>query len=222
VERPRNPDLAQRLFGGRPEHTLALVKAAWPAAVGPELARRTEVVALDRGLLRVKVGDAGWQRTLVRMRGEILVRLARVAGGAAPRALGFVVGEVAVGASSPRGAPASPGDAGSPGGAVDRSSADPVSPVRTELAGMTGHASTGPAPTWPVPALPAAVVAAAGAMPDDETRALFLRAAAAYLARFRPGQAGGGSGGSPGDGSGGAPAAGSGEGTGSGEGPAAA
>ena len=95
MERPRDPDLAARLFGARPEHTLALLRAAWPAAVGPELARRTEVVALDRGILRVKVPDLRWQRSLLRLRGDILSRLRSVAGAAAPRGLGFVAGELA-------------------------------------------------------------------------------------------------------------------------------
>jgi len=90
----RNPDLASRLFGASPEKALALMRAAWPAAVGPELARRTEVVALDRGILRIRVADATWQRGLVRMRGDILARLRRVAGSAAPRALGFLDGPV--------------------------------------------------------------------------------------------------------------------------------
>jgi hypothetical protein len=94
-ERPRDPDLAARLFGGRPEHTLALLRAAWPVAVGPELARRTQVVALDRGVLRIKVEDLRWQRTLLRMRGHILSRLRGVAAGAVPRGLGFVVGPLA-------------------------------------------------------------------------------------------------------------------------------
>jgi hypothetical protein len=95
MDRTRDPDLAVRLFGSRPEHTLALLRAAWPAAVGPEIARRTEVVALDRGILRLKVPDARWQRSLLRMRADILARLRSVAGGAAPRGLGFVVGRVA-------------------------------------------------------------------------------------------------------------------------------
>ena len=69
LDRTRDPDFAARIFGGRPEHTLALLRAAWPAAVGPDIARRTEVVALDRGVLRIKVPDAGWQRSLLRMRG---------------------------------------------------------------------------------------------------------------------------------------------------------
>ncbi len=94
MDRARSPDLAARLFGAKPEATLALLRAAWPAAVGDELARRTEVVALDRNVLRIKVPDMRWQRTLVRMRGVILERLRRVAGQAAPRGLGFVTGEV--------------------------------------------------------------------------------------------------------------------------------
>jgi hypothetical protein len=105
LDRTRDPDFAARFFGGRPEHTLALLRAAWPAAVGPDIARRTEVVALDRGILRIKVPDAGWQRNLLRMRGDILSRLRGVAGGAAPRGLGFVSGPVA---HAPQAAPPPP------------------------------------------------------------------------------------------------------------------
>jgi hypothetical protein len=107
MERTRDPDLAARLFGSRPEHTLALLRAAWPVAVGPELARRTEVAALDRGILRVKVPDLRWQRSLLRMRGDILERLRGVAGDAAPRGLGFVVGQIHAPAGPPR-APEAP------------------------------------------------------------------------------------------------------------------
>jgi hypothetical protein len=94
MDRARDPDLAARLFGARPEHRLALLRAVWPAAVGEELSRRTEVVALDRGVLRIRVSDLRWQRTLQRMRGPILGRLRRVAGQVAPGALGFVTGEI--------------------------------------------------------------------------------------------------------------------------------
>jgi len=94
MERPSQPDAALRIFGASPERRLALLRAAWPAAVGPEVARRAEVVALDGALLRVRVPDAGWQRQLLRMRGEILARLRRIAGDLAPHALGFVEGPV--------------------------------------------------------------------------------------------------------------------------------
>ncbi len=96
MERPRDPDLAGRLFGSSPERTLLLLRAAWPAAVGPELARRTEVVALDGGVLRIRVPDASWRRGLLRMRGEILGRLRGIAGAAAPRSLGFVEGALSI------------------------------------------------------------------------------------------------------------------------------
>jgi hypothetical protein len=88
----RSADLAVQLFGAKPERTLALLRAAWPVAVGPELARRTEVISADRGVLRVRVPDANWRRSLWRMRGEILGRLRQVAGRLGPRSIGFVEG----------------------------------------------------------------------------------------------------------------------------------
>lgn len=112
MERPRDPGLAARLFGGSPEHTLALLRALWPGAVGEELARRTELVGLERGVLRVKVPDLRWQRTLLRMRGEILGRLRRVAGQAAPGGLAFATGDVAGAGVPMRAAP--PGTLPSP------------------------------------------------------------------------------------------------------------
>lgn len=99
MDRPRHPDLAARLFGARPEAALALLRAVWPGAVGEELSRRTEVVALDKGVLRIRVADLRWQRTLQRMRRPILGRLRRVAGQVAPSQLGFVTGEVAASAA---------------------------------------------------------------------------------------------------------------------------
>lgn len=112
MDRARDPDFAQRLFGGRPEHRLALMRAAWPAAVGPDVARRAEVVAIDRNVLRIKVPDPRWQRTLLRMRPEILSRLRAVAGDAAPRGLGFVVGPVTGEAAPSAAAPDRPGSTG--------------------------------------------------------------------------------------------------------------
>lgn len=87
--------LARRLFGAVPDRTLALVRAAWPRAVGPDLARRTEVIALEAVTLRVRVPDARWRKELHRMQPEILARLREIAGELAPRRLGFVEGPVA-------------------------------------------------------------------------------------------------------------------------------
>jgi hypothetical protein len=97
--------LAGQLFGKDPARTLALVRAAWTRAVGPELARRTEAVTLEGTTLRVRVPDARWRKVLHRMQPELLRRLRTLAGELAPRSLGFMEGPVA-GASDP--APALP------------------------------------------------------------------------------------------------------------------
>ena len=89
-----SPRLRGELFGARGERTLVLLQAAWPAAVGEELARRTEVVALEAGTLRVRVPDASWRKVLHRMRSDILARLYDVAGEFAPRRMGFMEGPV--------------------------------------------------------------------------------------------------------------------------------
>jgi hypothetical protein len=85
-----SPRLRGELFGARGERTLVLLRAAWPGAVGEELARRTDLVALEAGILRVRVPDARWRKVLHRMRSDILARLYDVAGEFAPRRLGFM------------------------------------------------------------------------------------------------------------------------------------
>jgi hypothetical protein len=96
MRRTTPADLAAGLFGAAPGRRLLLLKKAWPAAVGPDLARRSEVVALDGDLLRIRVPDAVWRKSLWRMRSELLTRLRRIAGPAAPHALGFAEGTVSV------------------------------------------------------------------------------------------------------------------------------
>lgn len=94
MKHPALTGIATEVFARNPERRLALLQAVWPAAVGPSLARRSVVVALDRGILRVRVPDAAWRKVLFRMRGEILNRLRKAAGPAAPRTLGFMEGPV--------------------------------------------------------------------------------------------------------------------------------
>jgi hypothetical protein len=89
-----SPGLGARLFAPGTPGGLALLRAAWPNAVGPELAQRTEVTGIDRGTLRVRVPDARWRQGLFRMRHRILARLRETAGPAAPDRLGFVEGPV--------------------------------------------------------------------------------------------------------------------------------
>jgi hypothetical protein len=89
LDKPDLQGLARRLFPPGSPQRLELVRAAWPLAVGADLARRTEVLAIEGRTLRVRVPDAGWRKVLHRMRGHILGRLADVAGSAAPDRLGF-------------------------------------------------------------------------------------------------------------------------------------
>ena len=95
MRRLADASLARRLFGAVPFRTLALVRAAWPRAVGRDLARRTEVIALEAATLRVRVPDARWRKELHRMQPDILARLREIVGDLAPRRLGFVEGPVA-------------------------------------------------------------------------------------------------------------------------------
>lgn len=111
MERAGARDVAEQLFGSTPERRLLLLRAAWPRAVGVELARRTEVVALEGGALRIRVPDAGWRKGLFKLRHEILSRLRLIAGHLAPRGLGFVEG-AAVARETPE--PPAPGASGPP------------------------------------------------------------------------------------------------------------
>ena len=89
LEKPDPRGLVKRLFPAGSPQRLELLRAAWALAVGPDLARRTAVLALEGRTLRVRVPDAGWRKVLHRMRGDILAGLARIAGDAAPDRLGF-------------------------------------------------------------------------------------------------------------------------------------
>jgi hypothetical protein len=94
LERISGRSLAARLFGASPARTLALLEAAWPLAVGPELARRTEVLGIEGTTLRVRVPDAGWRKVLHRMQPQILGHLREIAGDLAPKRMGFVEGGI--------------------------------------------------------------------------------------------------------------------------------
>ena len=92
LEKPDLQGLARRLCPPGSPQRLELVRAAWPLAVGQDLARRTEVLAIEGRTLRVRVPDASWRKVLHRLRGQILGQLAAVAGSAAPDRLGFQEG----------------------------------------------------------------------------------------------------------------------------------
>ena len=95
LERAATAGLAARLFPPGSLQGLALLRAAWPRAVGSELARRTELLALDGSGLLIRVPDARWRKVLHRMRREILARLREATGDHAPGALRFAEGAIA-------------------------------------------------------------------------------------------------------------------------------
>jgi hypothetical protein len=75
---------------------LVPVLRAWPAAVGPEIARHARPARRTReGDLVVHCSDAGWAQTLTMMAGDLTARLADALGADAPRSLRFRVGTVA-------------------------------------------------------------------------------------------------------------------------------
>jgi hypothetical protein len=60
--------------------------------VGPELARRTEVVGVEGQILRVRVPEGAWRKSLHRMQRQVLAQLYALAGDVVPRRLGFLDG----------------------------------------------------------------------------------------------------------------------------------
>jgi hypothetical protein len=92
LERARASSLARIFAEGGPAARLELLRALWPVAVGAELARRTELIGIESGTLRVRVPDGRWRRALFRMQRDLLARLRSLAGGLAPQRLGFTEG----------------------------------------------------------------------------------------------------------------------------------
>jgi len=161
MERVSGRALAARLFGASPARALALVQAAWPLAVGPELARRTEVIGLEGATLRVRVPDASWRKVLHRMQPQILGRLREIAGELAPRRMGLLEGGRL--------------EAGSEPGVERRAAA-------VDGGGFQGETRT---PNWRGVSPPPEIQAGAAAIDDPDIRARFIEAAARYLARSK-------------------------------------
>jgi len=160
MERISGRSLAARLFGASPARTLALLEAAWPLAVGPELARRTEVLGIEGGTLRVRVPDAGWRKVLHRMQPQILAHLREIAGDLAPRRMGFVEG-----------------------GLTERPQAvsAPADQPQSEAAPRSGGAARGGFVNSP----PEIEDVAGGSIADPEIRQRFLATMARYLERSK-------------------------------------
>jgi hypothetical protein len=170
MDRISGRSLAAQLFGASPARTLALLEAAWPLAVGPELARRTEVLGIERGTLRVRVPDAGWRKVLHRMQPQILGHLREIAGDLAPRRMGFVEGGLAAeptAVSAPADRPQSA--AASRSGGAARGGFQGGSSLRSES----------------VVSSPPEIKNVAATIDDTEIRTRFLEVATRYLARSK-------------------------------------
>jgi hypothetical protein len=170
MERISGRSLAARLFGASPARTLALLEAAWPLAVGPELARRTEVLGIEGGTLRVRVPDAGWRKVLHRMQPQILGHLREIAGDLAPRRMGFVEGGMT---DRPQTAAASRSD-----GDARRGVQGGSQPTGAVVAAVR-------VPTVQGTSAPPEVKDVGGSISDPEIRARFLATMARYLERSK-------------------------------------
>ena len=92
-DRALTAELSSRIFTSE-RARLALLRAAWPAVVGPLLAGRTEVLAIEGASLRIRVADSRWRNVLHRMRARLLERLREIAGTLAPERIGFTEGAI--------------------------------------------------------------------------------------------------------------------------------
>lgn len=92
-DRALTAKLSSRIFTND-RARLALLRATWPIVVGPLLAGRTEVLAIEGASLRIRVADTRWRKVLHRMRDKILGRLREVAGALAPERIGFTEGPI--------------------------------------------------------------------------------------------------------------------------------
>jgi len=178
MDRISGRSLAARLFGASPARTLALLEAAWPLAVGPELARRTEVLGIEGGTLRVRVPDAGWRKVLHRMQPQILGHLREIAGDLAPRRMGFVEGGLVdheLGATADR-----PQSVAAPrsGGAARGGFQGGSQPTGAMVAAVR-------VPTVQGTSAPPEVKDVGGSIADPEIRARFLATMARYLERSK-------------------------------------
>jgi predicted nucleic acid-binding Zn ribbon protein len=89
--RPAANALQAALQRAAPKTPLAAVQAAWPTAVGGQLAAVAAPVSERQGTLTIECADAVWAQELDLMQEALLERLRAAVGEQAPRALRFRV-----------------------------------------------------------------------------------------------------------------------------------
>lgn len=80
-------DIVVRSLKGAGAKATAGVFGRWEDAVGPHVAAHARPVLLDAGVLIVEVDEPGWATQLRYLQGELLERLAAVAGVGAVRSI---------------------------------------------------------------------------------------------------------------------------------------
>jgi Dna[CI] antecedent, DciA len=181
MDRISGRSLATRLFGASPARTLALLQAVWPQVVGPELARRTEVVGVEGGTLRVRVPDASWRKVLHRMQPQILGRLHEMTGDLAPRRMGFLESNPS---NQPQSAAAPPvGGADARGLGTDR--AQSVAAPRSGGDTRGGFQGGSSLRSECAVSSPPEIEDVAATIEDEEIRARFVMTMARYLERSK-------------------------------------
>lgn len=90
-----SPSSLPRFFAAALPHRLAVLQALWPAIAGEALAHHSEVVAIQGDVMRIRADSSSWVKTLLDLKGTLILRLQAAAGPIAPRALAFVEGPIA-------------------------------------------------------------------------------------------------------------------------------
>lgn len=73
-----------------PELERSIVRRAWEQAAGAAIARHTSVQGIEDGVLRVRILDPAWERSLREMKPELVRRLRQALGDRAPRDVAWV------------------------------------------------------------------------------------------------------------------------------------
>ncbi len=70
-------------------YSLPLVEKRWASVVGPEIARRSEPEALERGVLTIRVTDPAWGKMILKLQNQIVPALNRAVGKGLVRRITF-------------------------------------------------------------------------------------------------------------------------------------
>lgn len=136
------------LFAVEPLRLRELIRAFWPALVGPELASRTSIISIEKGTLSIRVPDARWRYEIHRMQPELLARLRAIVGPLAPSRIGLTVARRSIepAPSTPAAARRQPEPTAAPPSVVDAAAAIEDDDVRQAFLATAGRYLSGRSP----------------------------------------------------------------------------